>query len=104
MEEKKEMSLIEKRARLLELKKEICWVRCEHSKSICEERNMVTHQFNCAFLHNYLLDLIKELKELNVELDTYYKIMVNELASDLKNSAYLEYKQRKSIKKNNIVL
>ena len=119
-----EMNLVEKRTRLLEIKKEIAWIGTEFANmqnqwDIREGLKMVADRTGMhrsvvdtymekhptraeknqiAIWYDYLRDLMKEFKEMKVEVSEDYKSIVNKLLSDLKENSIESYVENNPLK------
>ena len=87
MEEKKEMSLIEKRAKLIEYQNQISWITSEYSQ-IKKDSDNFTRKYDTdsiAIMYENLANIIIQIKdeELDKYLSPIYKKTINGLMASL---------------------
>lgn len=74
------MDLIEKKYRINEIKKEICWISSEFNRlEQGDVKALNAGELHITFLYDRLGDLIDELKAIDARLPKEYKMMVNVL-------------------------
>lgn len=86
MEERKEMSLIEKRAKLIEYQNQISWIVCEYDKlKDVRYHNKWTKAIAIALYEN-LNTIVKQINDecLCPSLSNEYRRMINGVLDDLK--------------------
>ena len=112
-----EKDLVVKRAKILEIKKEIAWIGSEFSsmksqwdvqvglKKVVDwcgtnygklDIHFDTHpsideKVQIAIWYDYLLQLVEELKEMKADISKEYKSLINSLQMELKRHSYKEY-------------
>lgn len=83
MEEKKEMSLIEKRAKLIEFQNQISWIASEYAKisKIKSDTSYYTEDNFSIILSENLVSIIRQINALSLEelLSDEYKSVCNDL-------------------------
>ena len=107
------MNLIEKKAKLLQIKKEIAWIGSEFTKMKyqwenqegyyekdsrlgtyeykTEQRPNFEEKIQIAIWYDYLRDLISELNNMDIDLSDEYKALVGTLQSALARNSYEDY-------------
>lgn len=88
MEEKKEMSLIEKRAKLIEYQNQISWIASEYSKMPMHNERFLSGREKClrVALYENLNSIISYIKALRLQdyLSDAYKKMIRDLQITLR--------------------
>ena len=118
-----EKDLVVKRAKILEIKKEIAWIGSQFSsmksqwdvqlglKKVMdwtgaygtqdipfETHPNVEEKVQIAIWYDYLLELVNELKEIKTNISEEYKSLIHSLQVDLKRYSLQEYANNNPIK------
>ena len=101
MEEKKEMSLIEKRAKLIGFQNQISWIASEYAKIQRRDTHVIYgwEEKLCVALYENLNSIISQIKALKLQycLNEIYKEMIRDLQLSLsykvENSKELSFVQ-----------